>query len=697
MANIYDQFDEPEQQAGNLYDQFGEPEAALTGSLAVPFVDDTGVRAPSPRVAFDLGGTEFGAVQPEARQAATQAASIGAAVPAEPAAPEYARSTGQAMKEATAAVPLLAVGGGAFNAPTMLGKVGRGAVAGGGGGTLYGGAVAEGDIQNRLGNALETGAWGTAIGLVFPPVAKVVGSGGRLALDRLQAWFGGENTRIGIAARQTAERILKSNPDMSAEEALQRTREELVRLGDAGRLGDVSDELQGLTGAVARAGGRPAQTIKDRIRTRQEGTRNPETMELEGGQVGRTEEMLDTLSPENPRLLGKELAGQDATTRQFYGEAFAANQQMDSPVIRRLVKTPEGKRALKAATEAMGNETKLASKPDPELTAIYNELLDLGKISGKRTGVGVGRGFKLETLDLLKRELDSIARAGKSPSASDKAAARGRRAGVLAKRLRNELDRLDETARAGPKSTKLEGGEYAKARARAQQRIEARKALQSGEHFLLKSKYRNQDELKAVMDEMSPEERHAFRVNAAQTLKDMAAGTKATHDVTKKLKGDRSLEGKIKLAFGDPETFRRYMRFMDAEEQMFKTYSEVFRGSQTAERLAEDARMRVGPSGEEVVSMGASALRGDKVGLVAQVLRALVRTIRGVGTRVQMPENVRRELAEFLTGPDGIQKLERELRAGAQKAELSKESRAWLGRILLETERRGVGQEARAQ
>lgn len=691
MTNIYDQFDEP---AGNPYDQFegvslpGGGIRADQGRQTIPGLDPNrqGRAAPDARTAAvekeaanlprTLGG-QLARDVPRTARGMAQGATLGYSD--EALALARALATDETYNQALAderaeldklggarlpaevvgSLPLAGKLVGRFVGPgtTTLGRAGRGAAVAGGTGTVYGFGSGEGGFENRAGSAAIGGAGGAVFGGGIPVLGRAGQATFRAVTDRMNAWFGGRQGRLSAAARQVAARIIKANPDITPQEALEQTRQELLALGKAGRLGDVNDELQGLLGATARAGGAPGQTIKSRLRTRQEGTRDPETEVLQGGQVGRTEAKLDELSPENPRVMGGELARHDDTTRQFYDDAYAANQQMDSPELRRILQTPAVRRVLKQISESFRNTGRKVSKTDPELTALVRELEDIGKMAETKTGAGIGRGMKLEALDLIKRELDFLASKGKG-NQIPKIAREGRDAGVLAGQLRRELDRLDETGKAGPKSLKAEGGEYARARARAKQRIEARKALQSGEHFLLKSKYRNDDELKAVLDEMSPEERHAFRVNAIQTLKDKAAGTKATHDVTKHLKGDRALERKIKLVFGDLDTWRNYIRFMNAEERMFKTYAKVFRGSETAERLEEGARLRAGPSGNEVIQMGASGARGNLGSLAVQASQVMARSIGNMLTRARVPENVRREIAEYLTGPQGLRELE---------------------------------------
>lgn len=142
----------------------------------------------------------------------------------------------------------------------------------------------------------------------------------------------------------------------------------------------------------------------------------------------------------------------------LYTEAFQANQAVASPAIDRLLVTPAGKEALQRAVTKMQNQMSLVGRPDPELTAAMREAAELGKMD--YVPGGVASGLKLRTLDYVKRALGDMEAGALASSNRDDA----RIFGDLRRSLTKELDRLDETAKAGPNSLKPEGGAYARAR-----------------------------------------------------------------------------------------------------------------------------------------------------------------------------------------------------------------------------------------
>lgn len=485
----------------------------------------------------------------------------------------------------------------AMKPATMGGKIARGATVGGGTGAVYGAAEGEGGIEGRAGNAAPGAIIGALLGGGIPLAASGVGkglnwAGDRLGSvrDRLIAELAGDVPQFSSAsARKMVEGAARDFPTMTPEEAVIAANQRRQTMGPNAVMGDTGPNLRGLTAATERAPGPGKTIIRDKIVPRQEGVRDPVTRELQGGQAGRVGEFLDDLVPENTTAMRAGLKTSDEIERGFYKDAYAANQQMDSPELRRILKTPLIKRALKQISESFRNRGKNVSPNDPELTALVRELVQIEKMADPATGAGIGRGLRLEPLDLIKRELDFIARKG-GGSQIPKVAREATDARILARELRDELDRLDVTARAGPKSVKAEGGAYAQARARAQKRIRARDALKDGETFLNRGTMKNPDELRAVMAEMEPQELNAFRVSFVGALKNKVGNTKRWLNSTRDLYNDKNLEDKISLVFGDQKTFARYIDFLEGgESPMFETYAAITKGSPTALRIAEDA------------------------------------------------------------------------------------------------------------
>jgi len=153
-----------------------------------------------------------------------------------------------------------------------------------------------------------------------------------------------------------------------------------------------------------------------------------------------------------------ETAAREAA-KEHYRVAYAANQQMESPHLNRMLRTPAVKNALNEAVEIISNDMGRVSKIDPELTAALSEAVRLGK--AEAVPGGVGRGLKLRTLDYIKQGLWITEQAAKKEGVHTP---KSRSIGSLRRKFTAELDRLDETRRAGPKSFKAEGGDYARAR-----------------------------------------------------------------------------------------------------------------------------------------------------------------------------------------------------------------------------------------
>lgn len=152
------------------------------------------------------------------------------------------------------------------------------------------------------------------------------------------------------------------------------------------------------------------------------------------------------LADASQKVIGAAKAERSALAGPLYKEAFAANQSVDSPEIDLILKTPAGRKALTDAATIMQNDRAFMALPDPEKTALVNELVSIGKMKDPETGVGVATGLKMRSLDYVKQALDTeykaLSRAGRDGEA--------RPIKDLARALRIEMDRLDITQTATP-------------------------------------------------------------------------------------------------------------------------------------------------------------------------------------------------------------------------------------------------------
>ena len=418
----------------------------------------------------------------------------------------------------------------------------------------------------RVGTATGLGA---AIGGAVPPAAKLLGFLGTQAVDFLRRISAkGQETR---GLRKVAEALERDG--FTPQQALER----IEKLGPEAALLDAGENSRALAFTVGARPGTGKAKITQFVRDRQEGVRDPVTGFIKGGQVNRIQNHIDQLVKANFFTETQRLANMNNASK-LYASAYAANQNIESRVIDRILRTPSGRQAFKNARATIQNLRKNLSKTDPELAAQLRET------GGKATGKGVGKGLKLEFLDQVKQELFDLEEAAKTTFG--KATSKSRSITQLRRDLITEMDAIDVTAQAGPGSLKAGGGDYAKARLLAGDKLANQEALEKGADFLSKSQFSTPEQLGVALQDMSPEARHLFRVGAAQALKGKLADIVSRADATKKLIDIQSLERKIKLAFGDPAKFRKYTELLENEKELFRSVTEVLGNSKTAARGA---------------------------------------------------------------------------------------------------------------
>lgn len=511
-------------------------------------------------------------------------------------------------------------------AETLPKAVGRGMA---GGGALAGAQAAgesEGDLGERAGQIATASGLGAAFGGAVPPAIAGLFGSGRWLVN--QTWNRLPFRQKEAAARKVAEALQREG--LTLEQAAARMDE----LGPEAMIADLGPNPRGLAFRAAAVPGRGKGITQSALEGRQEGIRGS-SGELVGGQIQRLEKGMDELVPGDFFGTRQGIRAQkDASA--LYNSAFKANQQIESPVVDRILQTPAGKEALRRAVVKMQNQKALVSKTDPELTEALNEAIEAGQ-EIERTGYGVGRGFKLQTLDYIKRGLDDVE--GRFVKLGDEGADDARIIGNLKRELVAELDRLDTTPNKA----------YSRARQVHGTKMGNLDALAQGEAFMTGAKKNHPRVIQEALEGMTQEERHLFRLGAAQAIKSRIGELVTRADATKKIADIPALERKLRLAFGDDDIFRRYMQMIKNEKAMFKTYADVLKGSQTAERqeILEDAIIDPSRIGQGLSQM-ASGNPLNWIGGGAKVLGGVVDQL-GLG---QISGPMSRRLAEMLTGRD---------------------------------------------
>ena len=526
-----------------------------------------------------------------------------------------------------ALMPFAAPVKGAGLAANLARATGAGATSG----AVYGGAQAA--PGERVEGAATGGVLGGAVGAAAQPIVSGVSALTRGAVNQIAGRL--PFAQEGVAARKVAEALTRDG--MTPQQAAARIQE----LGPEGALMDIGANTRSLARSAYTVPGEGKTKIGDFLTARQEGTRGA-TERIEGGQIGRITKSLDDLVPGDYYATKEGLKNKGAAG-DLYESAYKANQFVESPIADRILKTPTGKEAFARAARLMQDEMSLLSKVDPEMTAALREAVDLGLApEGAITGVGVGRGLKLRTLDYVKRALGDMENAAKGPHGQ--ATSQSGAITNLRRSLTSELDNLDVTAKAGPKSFKIDGGDYAKARKMSMEGFKKNEAIDAGANFMSRAEFKNPTELKAALANMGPEEKHLFRIGAVNAMKEKIGDLVNRADATKRLMDIPSLESKITLAFDDDAMFAQYIKGLKGERTMFDAYSAIKGGSRTGEVLAEQADATIDPG---------RILGGiQRMASVNPIDWAIggAQALGGAKDRLLMPQGVSRDLASLLTG-----------------------------------------------
>lgn len=545
-----------------------------------------------------------------------------------------------------------AVGKWAAASPTVAGLAGRGAVAGAGLSAAQAVGENQGNIPDKIGAGLQVAPYGALLGGAIPPVVHGIGSGlntlANQTINRLP------HRQTTAAARKVVEALERDG--LTPAQAVARVQQ----MGPEAALMDVGENSRGLAQAIGLMPGSGKEQITQFLRARQEGVRNPETRELVGGQAQRISGMLNRLVPDD-YMATREGIRNTKLAQKLYDAAYKNNKAVESKVIDRILKTPTGKQAFKNAVRNMQDQMEFVSQRDPELTELLREA------GQEATGVGVGRGLKLKTLDYVKRAMGDMEEAAKGQFG--KPTEQSRIISDLRRQFTRELDKVDPT------------GAYSQARKLTSTQFGQEEALQRGVEFMSRGPVKNPMALQKAIAEMTPDERHMFRVGAVQALKQKMADTVVRADATKKVSGIASLEEKIKAAFDDPAMFRAYMNAIENEANMFNTYSSVLNNSKTAERMAamQDAGMDPGQIAAGIMDL--------KTGGLGNMLRGAYNTLAGAKNRLTMPEPISAQAAKILTA-----KQSPALLTAYQKGALAKDLEERLLRALGVTGASEIGQ-----
>lgn len=492
------------------------------------------------------------------------------------------------------------------------------------GGAIGGGVAGFGSGEGTIDSLIKAGVGATvggALGTAVPVVANV-------AANRI----GGVNRLVGRDTGQLARQLVGEaiNADASTPAMVGNRLITAAQRGTPLAIADTGENARGLLASVSRQPGPSRVIARDAV-----GQRQVEQGDRVLGAIGRD------LGPiANVRQQSDNLMQQARTAAAPLYESAYKNAVIATPELEAVLNTPAGRGALARARTIAANERR-----DPEalgfmLDADGNVRLDptvnLGEAADgtleATQGAAMSRGYTPQTLDYVKRGLDDIIESHRDPVTGrlvlDEA---GRAINAVRSQLLGEVDRLNP--------------DYAGARAAYAGPASAEEAMQLGRQSLTASA----EDIEAATGRMTEPQREQFALGFRAAMADNLGRAVDGADKVGRLLGTPRKRAALASVFGGNENFDNFLATMTDERATSETFRSVMAGSQTAERLAADARST--DAGLVDTAAGA-ALRGvsEPIGLLGDALKSL-REVGKFGAG-KAGDETRESVASLLTETD---------------------------------------------
>lgn len=431
-------------------------------------------------------------------------------------------------------------------APTLPGRMAKGAGLGAGYGAVYGAGEGE-NLGERADKALSGSLTGAAVGAVAPPLLEGIGKGVGLATDKLTAPFRGLRDPEGEAARRVASALERDRNGMGGgfsltpeEAALARQSGQPVAIADLGGEG-----TRALARSAANTSPEARQTLQGLIDPRFE-SQGYRASEFVRGLVDTGAEAV--ASKEAIKSAGSAMnkALYDASRKEFSG-GIPWNEELAT-----VAQTPAVIDAMKAAARTIENRVG-AGRSQPALVGPDNRLT-------------------LEAWDIVKRNLDG--KIGEAKRSGNK---------TVVEELdgvRRELVKQLDTATVNPETGI---SSYQKARGAAAEIFKATDAIEAGEKFLA-SKMSNVEARRAVA-KMHEEERLGFAEGYASALVKKIHEVGYRRDIVNQFFNNPASRERAEIALGKDRA-KQIEMFFRVESVMDKLRG-AMGNSTTARQLAE--------------------------------------------------------------------------------------------------------------
>lgn len=461
------------------------------------------------------------------------------------------------------------------------------------GNIISGAPIAQGGaniVKNTAINTMDTLKSGAnmASGAIFKSPQDV-------AMARMSRDFARDN----ISPAQ-AQSILENSPTAPTGEGM--------TLADIG-----SSNIQSLGRSVVNTPGIGREKAINTLVGRQSGTADRVQNIIQGG-FGTNAEFNDTVA-------NLQKAKEDMAT-PLYQKAYETNQNVQSPAIDRILKTPAGQSALKTASIKMQNDMSLMGINDPD-------LVEQAKLTGQYqpTNGGIASGLKMRSLDYVKRALDD--QIGTSIRAGENDNVRilsGLKNGLL-----RGMDEADSTAIRDKNGNIIQPGAYAQGRAAFSGTSQSQNALQMGRNFL------NEDAETTAQDiaNLDDGDKKFFQIGAARALSDKAAAN--PNATVKNILTNDLYKQRLQAALPSKNSYYDFLQGAQNEANKNSTKNAVLGNSTTVAQTIKNSEDNIPPAFGLNFGNIADALRGDFKGAVAQIGKnAITRMITPPDTSAQL-------------------------------------------------------------
>lgn len=306
--------------------------------------------------------------------------------------------------------------------------------------------------------------------------------------------------------------------------------------------------------------------------------------------------------------LQKEIrTGLNKQAEPHYEQAYAANRNMDSPMINKVLATPAGKTALQAASTKMKNDMSQMGSLDPEFAT-------QAKLAGTYPK-GVAKGLNLRTLDYVKRAFDEQITKAQNLGEYDNV----RILAGLKNKFVNALDEADVTAKFGPGSGLYAQGRrtYEEGAPELEKFIEGRMGslarvkdvgAPNAPNQLLNGSVAQTQEVANRLPREAQAAAAGIIQNAAGNLKGENVGT-----IQKKIFNTPKQQEQFRAMLGDK--YKSFADLMDVMERVNKGQT-AMQGSPTAPLLEQTSKM------DDLMHLARQA-KDDKAGFAKTILGKL--------------------------------------------------------------------------